>query len=106
MTQPKFKIKKGDMVEVMTGKDKGRRGQVQRVLLADAQVVVEGVHQVTRFLKPSQTNPEGRVNKTLPVNISNVALVDPSTNQVGKVGYRVNKEGNKERFFKKSGTAL
>jgi large subunit ribosomal protein L24 len=106
MTQPKFKIKKGDLVEVMTGKDKGKRGEVQKVHLADALIVVQGVNEVTRFLKPSQSNPDGPVRKTLPINISNVALVDPSTNVPGKVGYRISKEGSKERFFKKSGTAV
>lgn len=106
MTQPNFKVKKGDTVEVITGKEKGKRGTVTKVLLKDEKVIVEGVNVVTRFLKVTHQNPNGPVQKNLPVHISNVAVVDPSTNKPGRVGYRLTKDGSKERFFKKSGNAL
>jgi len=103
MTQVRFKVKKGDLVEVTTGKNKGRRGIVQKVILEDARVVVEGVNQVVRHLRPTAQNPEGSVTKTLPIHVSNVSVVDPSTDAPSKVGYKVNPDGTKIRIFKKSG---
>lgn len=106
MTQNNFKIKRGDFVQVMVGREKGKTGTVKKVLLDREMVVVEGVREVVRFMKPSQACPEGKVSKTLPIHISNVAVLDPSTNKPARVGYRFNSEGVKERFFKKSGTVL
>lgn len=106
MTQVRFKIKKGDLVQVTTGKNKGRRGIVQKVLLSEGRVIVEGVNQVTRHMRPSQANPNGSVVKTLPIHISNVAAVDPTTDAPAKVGYKVNQDGSKVRVFKKTGNAV
>jgi large subunit ribosomal protein L24 len=103
MTQVRFKVKKGDLVQVTTGKNKGLRGIVQKVLLDNARVVVEGVNQVTRHMRPNYANPEGKMVKTLPIHISNVAIVDPSTDAPAKVGYKINQDGTKTRIFKKSG---
>lgn len=103
MTQLRFKIKKGDLVQVTTGKNKGRRGTVQKVLLDEARVIVEGINQVTRHIRPSQQNPSGSITKTLPIHISNVAVVDPSADAPAKVGFKVNPDGTKIRIFKKSG---
>lgn len=103
MTQLRFKIKKGDLVQVTTGKNKGRRGTVQKVLLDEARVIVEGINQVTRHIRPSQQNPNGSITKTLPIHISNVAVVDPSADAPAKVGFKVNPDGTKIRIFKKSG---
>ena len=103
MTQVRFKVKKGDLVEVTTGKNKGRRGVVQKVLLSDAKVIVEGINVVTRHMRPTQTNPNGSMQKTLPIHISNVAVVDPSTNAPSKVAYKMNPDGTKIRIFRKSG---
>jgi large subunit ribosomal protein L24 len=105
MTQVKYKIKRGDFVEVITGKDKGKRGKVLKVFLVDAKALVEGVNQVTRNVKPSSANPDGPYTKMLPIHISNIAVVDSSTDSVGKVGYRQNGDV-KERFFKKSGNPV
>lgn len=105
MTQPKFRVKKGDLVQVVTGKHKGRRGIVQKVFLDEGRVMVENINTVTRHIRPSEINPEGRVLKTLPIHISNVALIDPSTNRTDKVSYRI--EGDRKvRFFKKTGEVL
>ena len=103
MTQIRFKVKRGDLVQVTTGKNRGRRGIVQKVLLSEARVIVEGVNQVTRHIRPSQQNPSGSVTKTLPIHISNVSVVDPSTDAAAKVGIKVNPDGTKIRVFKKSG---
>lgn len=67
---------------------------------------MEGVRSVVRFMRPSQANPEGRVSKNLPIHISNVAVIDPSNNKPAKIGYRIDAQGNKERFFKKSGNMV
>ncbi|MES2607204.1 MAG: 50S ribosomal protein L24 [Pseudomonadota bacterium] len=103
MTQLRFKIKKGDLVQVTTGKNKGLRGTVQKVLLSEARVIVEGINQVTRHIRPSQQNPSGSITKTLPIHISNVSVLDPSTDAPSKVGFKVNPDGTKIRIFKKSG---
>ncbi len=105
MSQPKFRIKRGDLVMVTTGKYKGRAGTVQKILKEDEKLIVEGINVVVRNQRPTMENPEGRVQKTLPIHISNVALVDPSTNRPGKVSYRI--EGDRKvRFFKKTGEVL
>ena len=106
MTQVRFKVKKGDLVQVTTGKNKGQRGIVQKVLLSDGKVIVEGINTVRRNIRISEMNPEGFVMKTLPIHISNVGIVDPSTDSIGKVYVRVNAEGKKERVFKKSGNIV
>lgn len=103
----KFKVKKGDLVEVITGRNKGQRGIVQKVLLKDSKVVVDGVNKVIRNMKPSALNPQGgRVEKTHPLHVSNVAIVNPQSDKIEKVGVRRNAEGKNERFFKKTGNAI
>jgi len=106
MTQVKFKIRKGDLVQVMTGKHKGRRGAVISVLKDDNKVVVEGVNCITRHIKPSAANPDGSIAKTLPIHISNVAVVDTLTDNTSKIGFKFEEDGSKVRFFKKSGNSL
>lgn len=101
MTQPKFKVKKGDTVKVMTGKYKGQTGQVLKVLLDEAMIVVEGVNVIRRNAKPSQANPEGPYDITKPIHISNVSLVNGNGDH-SKVGYKT-EDGKKVRFFKKTG---
>ena len=106
MTQPKFRIKKGDTVQVMTGKYKGRRGLVKKVFLDDGKLIVENVNVVVRNVKPDYRHPQGSFKKELPIDISNVSLIDPSTDKPSKVGYKFNDDGNKVRYFRKSGTVL
>lgn len=107
MTQVRFKVKKGDMVEVTTGRDKGRRGIVQKVMLKDEKLLIDGVNKVIRNMKPSATNPQGgQVEKNLPIHVSNVAIVNPQSDKIEKVGIRVNAQGKNERFFKKTGNAI
>jgi large subunit ribosomal protein L24 len=100
-------IRKDDTVQVLTGDDKGKRGRVLRVLRADNKVVVEGVNRVYKHLKPSQRNPQGgRLSKEMPVNVSNVALIDPQTNRPTRVGVRYTDDGAKELYAKKSGARI
>jgi large subunit ribosomal protein L24 len=107
MTQVRFKVKKGDLVEVTTGRNKGQRGVVQKVMLNDAKLLIDGVNKVIRNVKPSATNPQGgQVEKILPVHLSNVGIVNPQSDKIEKVGVRKNAEGKNERFFKKTGNAI
>jgi len=99
------KIKKGDDVIVLAGKDKGRTGKVLKVLPSDNRVVVQGVQMVQRHTRPSQTNPQGGiVNKEATIHVSNVALVD-SSGKATRVGFRM--DGDKKvRFAKTTGDAV
>ena len=99
------KIKTGDNVVVLTGKDKGRTGKVTRVLPKDNRVVVQGINVVQRHTRPSQVNPQGGiVNKEASIHVSNVALVD-SNGKATRVGFRM--EGDKKvRFAKSTGDAI
>jgi large subunit ribosomal protein L24 len=100
-------IRKGDVVRVVTGDDKGSTGKVLRVLKDKNKLVVEGVNRVYRHLKPSRRNPQGgRLSKEMPVDVSNVMLIDPTSNKPTRVGVRILADGSKERYAKKSGAAL
>lgn len=110
MTQPqkkkKFKIKKGDQVVVLTGKDKGAKGEVLEVLTEKNRLVVQGVNVVTKHQKPTQVAPGGIQKKELSIHISNVALADPKTGEATRVGYKTLKDGKKVRVAKKSGETV
>lgn len=99
------KIKKGDTVIVLSGKDKGKEGAVLEVLPTKGKLVVAGVNVVKRHTRPSQTNTGGIVEKELPVDVSNVAIKDPKDGKPTRVGFKV--EGKtKVRIAKRSGTEL
>ena len=100
-------FRKDDTVEVIAGDDKGTRGKVLRVLRSKNQVVVAGVNRVYRHLKPSKRNPQGgRLSKEMPVDASNVMLIDPVKNVPTRVGVRYAPDGSKELYAKKSGTRI
>ena len=102
---PKMKIKKGDQVVILSGDDKGKNGEVVKAMPKEGKVVVQGVNLVKRHTKPSQTTPGGIVTKEAPINVSNVALVDPKSGKATKVGYKeVN--GKKVRVARKSGEVI
>ena len=105
MTNPKFKVKKNDTVQVLTGKDKGRTGKVLKVIPSEARVVVEGVNVVKRHTKPRMGNEGGIVTKESTIHISNVALLDPKSGKPTRVGYKV-ENGTKTRVAKKSGAVI
>lgn len=100
-------VKKGDQVVVVAGVDKGKTGQVLRVNPAAQKVLVQGVNRVYRHLRPSRQHPQGgRIQKEMPISISNVMPVDPKTNLPTRVGFRVGEDGSKVRLAKKSGQSL
>ena len=102
----KFKIKKGDKVVVITGRDKGKQGEVLRVLRAEERVLVQGVNMVKRHTAPSQLSPGGIVEKEASLHISNVAHIDPKSNKPTRVGYKIDKDGRRTRVAKRSGESI
>ena len=101
------KIKKGDYVVVLSGNDKGRKGEVMSVMPAANRVVVKGVRLVKRHVKPSQSDPDGGIKSfEAPIHISNVAHIDPKDNVATRVGFKVLKDGTKVRVAKKSGEVI
>ena len=102
----KLKIKKGDKVVVITGKDKGKTGEVLRVLPKDARLVVQGVNMVKRHTKPAMGQPGGIVEKEATIHISNVAHIDPKSNKPTRVGYKELEGGRKVRVARRSGEVL
>ncbi len=100
-------IKVDDVVEVVTGDDRGVRGRVLSVDGAARKVIVEGVNRVYKHVRRSQKNPQGgRLSKEMPVDVSNVMIVDPQTSKPTRVGIRYLADGSKERYAKKSGASL
>lgn len=101
------KIKKGDAVVVLAGKDKGRQGKVLDVLPAENRCVVEGVNLVKRHVKPSMADPNGGIRQQeAPLDLSNVALRDPKTGKPTRVGFKVLGDGRKVRVAKRSGEQI
>ena len=102
----KLHIKKGDTVYVNAGNDKGKTGKVLTVIPAKDRVIVEGVNVVSKHTKPNATHPQGGIIKQeAGIHISNVQLIDPSTNKPTRVGYKV-VDGKKIRYAKKSGEEI
>ena len=100
-----MKIRKGDQVIVTTGRDKGKQGEVLRAMPKDNKVVVQGVNMVKRHTRPSQTSAGGIISKEAPIDVSNVALIDPETGKPTRVGFKV-VDGEKVRVAKKSGKVI
>lgn len=102
----KPKVKKGDKVVVRTGRDKGREGEILKVMPKENRAIVQGVNVVQRHTKPSQTNEGGILSKEAPIHISNLALVDPSTGKATRVGFKTLEDGTKVRVAKGSGETI
>jgi large subunit ribosomal protein L24 len=98
-----LKIKRGDTVVVISGKEKGKRGEVERVEPKKERVVVTGINVRTRHARPSQQNQEGLFTFEAPIHVSNVMIVDPDSGDPTRVGYRFTDSGEKVRVSKKSG---
>jgi large subunit ribosomal protein L24 len=103
---PKFRIKKGDEVIVLSGKERGKRGKVLRVLRKDERVLVQGVNMIKRHTRPSQVSPGGILEREAALHISKVALVDPKLGKPTRVGYKFLEDGRKVRFAKLSGEVI
>jgi large subunit ribosomal protein L24 len=100
------KIKKGDTVVVLSGKDKGQSGTVEKVMPKDGKIVVEGVNVATRHRKPNQQNPQGGIDRfPAPMHISKVALADPKDGKPTRVRFE-EKDGKKVRVAVKSGETI
>ncbi|MGE4527023.1 MAG: 50S ribosomal protein L24 [Rhodospirillaceae bacterium] len=100
------KIKKGDFVVVLAGKDKGKKGEVMRSLPSASRVVVQGVNVVKRHTRPTQMSAGGIVEKEAPIHVSNVAHVDPKEGKPTRVGFKTLEDGRKVRVAKLSGEVL
>ena len=101
------RIKKGDNVVVLSGKDKGRTGTVAKVMPKDGKVVVEGVNVAARHRKPTQANPQGGIDRNpAPMHISKVALADPKSGKPTRVRFETGKDGKKVRVAVKSGETI
>ena len=103
---PKMRIKKGDEVIVITGKDKGKKGSVLKVSPSTRRILVQGVNMVKRHTRPSSASPGGIMEKEAMVDISNIAHIDPKFDKPTRVGYRVLDNGRKVRFAKLSGEVI
>ena len=101
----KLKVKKGDKVVVLTGKDKGKTGEIKKVMPDDNKVVVQGVNVQTKHRKPSQTGPGGLDKIEMPIHASNVAIVDPKTSKPTRVGFKTVGD-RKVRVARRSGEVI
>jgi large subunit ribosomal protein L24 len=102
----KFKVRKGDRVVVLTGRDKGKIGQILHVLAKENRAVVQGVHVARRHQRQTPAQEGGIISKELPIHISNLAIADPKTGKPTRIGYKVLKDGKKVRFAKRSGEVI
>jgi large subunit ribosomal protein L24 len=103
-----LKIRKGDRVRVLTGKDRGKEGVVSRVLPRDGKVIVDGVNVAHKHTKanPSKQTPGGIISRDMPLDASNVAVVNPKDGKPTRVGYRFDSSGKKVRICKRTGDDL
>ena len=101
-----LKLKRGDTVVVISGKEKGKRGEIERVIPKENRVVVGGANVRTRHARPSQQNQQGLYHFEAPIDASNVMLIDPTNGEPTKVGYRFTDSGEKIRVAKGSGEDL
>ncbi|WP_298353753.1 50S ribosomal protein L24 [Rhodoblastus sp.] len=100
------KIKKGDKVVVIAGRDKGRTGEVTLMLPKEGKAVVQGVNMVKRHQKQTQTSEGGIISKEAPIQISNIAFADPKDGQPTRVGFKILDDGRKVRVAKRSGETI
>ncbi|WP_195459623.1 50S ribosomal protein L24 [Pediococcus acidilactici] len=99
-------VKVGDKVRVISGKDKGKEGNIKQTLAKKNRVVVEGINMIKKHQKPNNANPQGGIlDIEAPIDVSNVMLIDPSTNEPTRVGFKV-VDGKKVRVSKKTGESI
>ena len=100
------RIKKGDQVIVLAGKDKGRKGEVLQVMPKENRALVARINMVQRHQRQTQTSEGGIIQKEAPIHLSNIALVDPKEDKPTRVGFKFDEDGNKVRFAKRSGEVI
>ena len=103
---PMAKIKKGDQVIVLAGRDKGKRGEVYQVMPKEARALVRGVNMVRRHQRQTAAEQGGIISKEAPVHLSNLALEDPKDGKPTRIGFKVLEDGRKVRFSKRSGEII
>jgi large subunit ribosomal protein L24 len=103
----KIRLKKGDLVEVLSGKYKGKQGKIVSVHPTENKVTIDGINVVKKHVKPSQIHPQGGIVEiTKPIWVSKVAIVDPTSKKPSRIGYKLDKDGSKTRVYKKSGKEI
>src|SRR6478736_8479537 len=102
----KLKIKKGDSVVVITGRDKGKTGEVLRVLPANSRVVVQGINVAKRHTRPRMGDPGGIIERELTIHVCNVAHIDPRSSKPTRIGYKRLDDGRKVRVARRSGEVI
>ena len=103
---PKLKMRKGDHVVVITGKDKGKHGEVLKMIPAENRAIVKGVAMIRRHQRQTATQDGGIISKEAAIHISNLAIEDPKDGQPTRVGYKFLKDGRKVRFARRSGEVI
>ncbi len=101
-----MKFKKGDKVVVMTGRDKGRTGSIQKMMRSEDRAIVQGVNMVKRHQKQTQTDEGGIISKEAPIHLSNLMHEDPTDGKPTRVGFKILNDGRKVRFAKRSGEVI
>tara|TARA_B100000965_G_scaffold268173_1_gene226749 strand:+ start:240 stop:557 length:318 start_codon:yes stop_codon:yes gene_type:complete len=102
----KIKLKKGDEVIVIAGKDKGKRGKILRVIPESKKIIVSDINKYKKHQKPGNNEPGGIVEKEMPIHISNLSYFDSKSNKGIRIGFKLNKDGTKIRVNKKTGTEI
>ncbi len=100
------RFKKGDKVIVLTGKDRGKTGDIVKAIPQEGRVIVQGINMMRRHTRPSASEAGGIVEKEASIHVSNVAIVDPKENVATRVGFRMLDDGTKVRFAKRSGEVI
>ena len=106
MSNVKCKIRKGDEVIVLAGKDKGKSGEVTKMLISEGRAIVQGINLVKRHTRQTQDTEGGIITKEASIHISNLALKDPKTGKASRIGFKIEKDGTKKRISKASGEAI
>jgi large subunit ribosomal protein L24 len=102
----KIRLRKGDKVVVITGREKGKKGEIIRVLREERRAVVAGVNVVKRHTRPAAANPGGIMEKEAPIHLSNLALQDPKDGKPSRIGFKFLDDGRKVRIAKRSGEVI
>lgn len=103
----KIRLKKGDTVMVRSGKYKGRTGKITATHPRENKVTVEGINVVKKHVKPNQLNPQGAILEvTKPLWVSKVTVIEPTSKKPSRIGYQIDKDGNKSRIYKKTGKEI
>ena len=102
----KLKIRKGDKVVVITGKDKGKQGEIIRVIPSENRALVRGINLVKRHTRQTAAQQGGIVSKEAPVHLSNLAVADPKDGKPTRIGFKILKDGRKVRIARRSGEAI